>query len=93
MLLQIINEYKQIVFMNILFIKRYRINRISASANEFGSFFYYYFLFFLPSNTAKRIVAIVKTFRYYALDNFFWAELLHGSKQNLLKCGKRTKTM
>lgn len=49
--------------------------------------------FFLPSNTIKSIVAIAKTFRYYALDNFFWPELLQSSKQNLLKCGKRTKTI
>jgi len=39
-LLQIINEYKQTAFMNIQFIKRHRINRISASVNESGIFFF-----------------------------------------------------
>lgn len=85
MLLQIVNEYKRTAVMNILFIKRYRINGISASANESGSFPH--------PKREKRIIAIMKTFRHYALDNFFWPELLHSSKQNLLHCGKRTKTI
>lgn len=58
MLPQIINEYKQ----TNLFIKKYRISIISASANESGNSFF-------PSNRAKRIVAVAKTCRHYALDN------------------------
>lgn len=68
-----------------LFTKRYRINRISASGNEPK------IIFFLLSNRTKRIVMIVKTFRHCAFYIFFFPELLHSSKQNLLKCGKRTK--
>lgn len=86
MLPQIINEYKQTNLMNNPFMKKYRISIVRASASESGSSFF-------PSNRTKRIVAVVKTFRHYALDNFFWPELWHCSKQNLLKCGKRPKTI
>lgn len=69
MLPQIINEYKQNTFKNNLFSKKYIISIISASANESRT------SFFSPSNRAKRIVAVVKPFRHFALDNFFWLEL------------------
>lgn len=81
--------------MNILSIKRCRIDKIIGSVHLLMNLeACLVFLFgFPPPNRAERIVAIMKTFKHSALDNFFWPELLYSSKQNLLKCGKRTKTI